>query len=133
MYSRSHLYSSATLEKRRHENTASGCPRFSQFTGLSLPPFLIPPLSSLCLRYDAGPARGERESRSKRSIIYVSTGRPCVCPRILSFKIPLKSAAALFCPRLLVVSHVVSRREKGTPAGRAGRWCSSSRSIIHSA
>jgi len=31
---------SATLEKRRHENTASGCPRFPQFTGLSpSPPF----------------------------------------------------------------------------------------------
>jgi len=49
-----------TLEKRRHENTASGCPRFPRFRSLSL---------------SSAPARPSANPVESRSITYASTGR----------------------------------------------------------
>lgn len=78
-----HLYPSATLEKRRYENTASGCPRFPQFTG---PSFSLS-LFLLSLRHHMGRARIPFKALQ---IIYVSTGRPpLVCVSSGRFRISL--------------------------------------------
>lgn len=98
------ISSASPHEKRRHENTASGCPRFRNSPvppSLYLSFSLHVPLFLLSLRRWVPYGTSANPVLKAFHNLCIHRPPPCLSseiPRLsLSFKIPLRSAAALFC------------------------------------